>query len=97
MRVGSGEGIIGIFKSFNRAIGGFSRNNISVYVQVFCAILIVYLIFDFAFAGFEPEKAMSRKRMTTSIMLHFPLHWCLLFLLAAMSVSSGPLRVAGLR
>ncbi|KZT53864.1 hypothetical protein CALCODRAFT_557294 [Calocera cornea HHB12733] len=79
-----GEGIIGIIKNLGNAVKGFGVGN-NVYGQAVCVLVIVWCIWHFLFQGFTAEIRMGRKRGILWLLLHLPLHFTLLLLLAGMN------------
>ncbi|WWC57883.1 uncharacterized protein I303_100418 [Kwoniella dejecticola CBS 10117] len=81
-----GEGFISITRAFNYAISGFSITSMVTYPQVLLAICIMYLLFIFLFSRFQPSSTISADRALLWETIHFPMHFNLLLLLAAMVV-----------
>ncbi|WVR03430.1 hypothetical protein IAU60_000421 [Kwoniella sp. DSM 27419] len=81
-----GEGFISITRASNLALSGFSITNTMTYAQVFLAIAIMYLLFLFLFENLDREGEVSEPRSLAWESLHFPMHFNLLLLLAAMVV-----------
>ncbi|RSH90578.1 hypothetical protein EHS25_001183 [Saitozyma podzolica] len=79
-----GEGFISLIKGFNNAISGLSTDNTETYGQVVVAIVVIFLLFLFLFGRFSHGEAKSQHRAMSWELIHFPLHFGLLLLLAAM-------------
>ncbi|KZO92558.1 hypothetical protein CALVIDRAFT_601376 [Calocera viscosa TUFC12733] len=79
-----GEGIIGIIRNLGNAVKGFGVGN-NVYGQAVCVLVIVWCAWHFLFHGFNAEIRMGRKRGILWLILHLPLHFVLLLLLAGMN------------
>ncbi|WWC85579.1 uncharacterized protein L201_000443 [Kwoniella dendrophila CBS 6074] len=79
-----GEGFISVTRAFNLAISGFSITNSVTYPQVLLAITIMYLLFTFLFARFDPAVKVPPRRALIWEAIHFPMHFNLLLLLAAL-------------
>nr|XP_019048481.1 hypothetical protein I302_02253 [Kwoniella bestiolae CBS 10118]OCF27411.1 hypothetical protein I302_02253 [Kwoniella bestiolae CBS 10118] len=79
-----GEGFISITRAFNLAISGFSITTGVTYPQVILAIMIMYLLFTFLFTRFDPSMKVDSRRALIWETLHFPMHFNLLLLLAAL-------------
>ncbi|KAL1408140.1 hypothetical protein Q8F55_004943 [Vanrija albida] len=79
-----GEGFVGISTSFNKALTAINVTNKSVYAQVFLVILVMVNIWSFLFSNFRPEDAISPNRTTVWELVHFPLHFGMLLLLAGL-------------
>ncbi|WRT65361.1 uncharacterized protein IL334_002304 [Kwoniella shivajii] len=78
-----GEGFISLTRAFNTALSEGSSNSV-VYAQVFMSITIIYLLFGFLFTRFDPKEGINNARSAMWQILHFPLHFNLLLLLAAL-------------
>ncbi|ORY31965.1 bacterial low temperature requirement A protein-domain-containing protein [Naematelia encephala] len=78
-----GEGFISITRAFNRAISGLSEDNVATYGQVWLAIAIIFLLWALLFGRFRKEDVIDQKRALLWEATHFPLHFGLLLLLAA--------------
>ena len=74
-------------RAFSAAISGLSQSNSSTYAQVFTAITVIVFTFLFLFGRFKKEDSIHYSRALMWESVHFPLHFCLLLLLAAMVVS----------
>ncbi|WWC97372.1 hypothetical protein V866_004251 [Kwoniella sp. B9012] len=79
-----GEGFISITRAFNLAISGFSITTDVTYPQVILAIMIMYLLFTFLFTRFDPATKVDSCRALIWEIIHFPMHFNLLLLLAAL-------------
>ncbi|WVF66243.1 hypothetical protein IAT40_000983 [Kwoniella sp. CBS 6097] len=79
-----GEGFISVTRASNLAISGFSITNTMTYAQVFLAISIMYLLFAFLFGRFDSGGDVRESKILMWEALHFPMHFNLLLLLAAM-------------
>lgn len=84
-----GEGLVGLTRAFNSAITGLSVGNVDTYLQVFLAIGIYYMIWAFMFSRFRREDRIGGRRAYLWEIVHFPLHFGLLLLLAATVVSDS--------
>lgn len=72
---------------FNQVINGFSSDDTHTYLEVFCAVLVVYLIWMMYFTGFDARHWMGRKRAWAWAVLHMPLHFAIMLLLQGIVVS----------
>ncbi|KAK8845345.1 hypothetical protein IAR55_006058 [Kwoniella newhampshirensis] len=79
-----GEGFISVTRSFNAALSGLSQSNSNTYAQVFLVILIMFLLFSFLLSRFRPEDVVHHRRIVIWEAIHFPMHFNLLLLIAAM-------------
>nr|XP_019006201.1 uncharacterized protein I203_01526 [Kwoniella mangroviensis CBS 8507]OCF69662.1 hypothetical protein I203_01526 [Kwoniella mangroviensis CBS 8507] len=79
-----GEGFISITRAFNLAISGFGITTDVTYPQVILAIMIMYLLFTFLFTRFDPSRKVDSCRALIWETIHFPMHFNLLLLLAAL-------------
>ncbi|OCF41737.1 hypothetical protein I317_04441 [Kwoniella heveanensis CBS 569] len=79
-----GEGFISVTRASNLAISGFSITNTMTYAQVFLAISIMYLLFAFLFGKSDCCGDVRESKVLLWEALHFPMHFNLLLLLAAM-------------
>ncbi|WRT63428.1 uncharacterized protein IL334_000333 [Kwoniella shivajii] len=82
-----GEGFISVIRAFNLAISGFSITSAVTYPQVILAISIMYLLFTFLFTHFDPKIKIGTRCALVWEAIHFPMHFNLLLLLAALVVS----------
>ncbi|WWD06143.1 hypothetical protein V865_004228 [Kwoniella europaea PYCC6329] len=82
-----GEGFISITRAFNLAISGFNITTDVTYPQVILAIMIMYLLFTFLFTRFDPSRKVDSCRALIWETIHFPMHFNLILLLAALVVS----------
>lgn len=57
------------------------------YVEVFCAVFVVYLIWMMYFTGFDARHWMGRRRIWAWTVLHMPLHFVTMLLNQGMVVS----------
>ena len=84
-----GEGIISMTRAFNVALSGLAFRDSVTFIKVFLGILIIYLVWGFLFARFDKEDAITQSRALGWTIIHFPLAFGLLLLLAALVVSFG--------
>ncbi|WWD22293.1 hypothetical protein CI109_106784 [Kwoniella shandongensis] len=79
-----GEGFMSVTRSFNYALAGLSYSNNTTYAQVFLVIVVMYLLFCFLLSRFRPEDDVHHRRLFFWEAIHFPMHFNLLLLIAAM-------------
>lgn len=74
-------------RAFSRAISGLSDDDSGTYVQVFLTVLILYLLWAFLFGWFDKNDHTGHGRAIIWQIIHFPLTFGILLLVAAMVVS----------
>ena len=82
-----GEGMISLTRAFTWTLSALSIHDGVAYVKVFLGILIIYLLWGFLFARFDQDDAPSQSRALAWSIVHFPLAFGLLLLLASLVVS----------
>jgi uncharacterized membrane protein len=80
-----GTGFGGVAGAFQAAITGVSPANSTAYAQVFLAVGVTYFIWAHMFANFHKTLEVDAGRTWLWEVLHFPLHFCLLAYIAAMT------------
>ncbi|CAK9783679.1 hypothetical protein CC85DRAFT_302311 [Cutaneotrichosporon oleaginosum] len=80
-----GTGFGGIAGAFQAAITGVSPVDSTAYAQVFLAVGVIYFIWANMFANFHKALEVDAGRTWLWEVLHFPLHFCLLAFIAAMT------------
>ncbi|KAL1410532.1 hypothetical protein Q8F55_004545 [Vanrija albida] len=85
-----GEGFALLSGQFGKAVDGLDIKDPSVYAQVFLVILVVYNVWSFLFSVFNQNDTINPRKTAWWEIIHVPLHFSILLLLAAMVVSVDP-------
>ncbi|WOO79960.1 uncharacterized protein LOC62_02G003475 [Vanrija pseudolonga] len=80
-----GEGFLSLTRAFGSALSTLvSEANFAFYLQVFLIIFVIFCIWTFLFFHFRKTDTISSRRSAVWEMVHFPLHFAILLLQAAM-------------
>lgn len=85
-----GEGFLSLTRAFGNALSTLvSEANFAFYLQVFLIIFVIFCIWTFLFFHFRKTDTISNRRSALWEIVHFPLHFAILLLQAAMIVSAS--------
>ncbi|KAL1409325.1 hypothetical protein Q8F55_003307 [Vanrija albida] len=80
-----GEGLLSLTRAFGNALSILvSEANFTFYLQIFLVIFVIFCIWTFLFFNFRKTDTVSSRRSAVWEMVHFPLHFVILLLLASM-------------
>ena len=88
-----GEGLISITRAFSLTDADFEKPGLAtgtgalLYAAIMSGILIIVITFLYLFGTFKGEETVTFTRTFLWEAIHFPLHFCILLVLASIVVS----------